>query len=75
MLKEQLAPPSGFAALAKIEKIGKLAGFVVLIAYLLFLTSVEQLFVIQVYLYQSFNGKFGVKYSRIALIYQYYTPS
>ena len=77
MLEEQVAPPSGFAALVnRIDR--KLAGFIVLIAYLLqflFLTSVEQLFVIQVNLCQSFNGKLGgklgVKYSKIALIYQY----
>ena len=48
-----MAPQSGFAALANREDthVGKLAGFVVLIAYLLqflFLMSVEQLFVIQV---------------------------
>ena len=69
-----MAPPSGFAALVnRVDTVGKLAGFIVLIAYLLlflFLTSVKQLFVIQVNLCQSFNGKFGVKYSRIVFIDQ-----
>ena len=72
-----MAPPSGFAALANREdrSIGR---FCLLITYLLqflFVTSVEQLFVIQVIMCQSFNGKFGVKYTRIALIYQYHKAS
>ena len=63
-----MRPPNGFAALVNREdrQIGGFCSDYSLPTAVLFLTSVEQLFEIQVKLCQSFNGKFRVKKKRLA---------